>query len=239
MSTPEVPVFFDPKGHRWRRVRRTWLSLAVIITSVAAVFIVSVIVNPLLPQLNLPSATALPHAKDLKLLPPPLPPAPHALKAQHAEAELRHALQTTNIVPGKKPAQMQVAPPPPATTPTSTLTSASSAKPLAIGFYVNWDDSSYASLKRNLTQLDWIVPEWIRLQDGPDPLVRDIDPRALDFIRRERPATPILPLLQNYQNEEWNSELLARSVADAQARTRLVTSLTQLVAENNFAGLCY
>ena len=151
MPTPEAPVFYDPKGRRWRRVRRTWLSLAVVVTSLAAIFVVSVLVNP---------------------------------------------LQTTAIVPGKRPAQMKVAPPLQINPPTLPAAVASSTKPLSIGFYVNWDDSSYASLKRNLVQLDWVVPEWIRLQDGPDPLVRDIDPRALDLIRRERPATPNIPLEQ-------------------------------------------
>lgn len=237
METTEPPVFFDPRGRRWRRVKRTWLSLAVIITTLAAIFVISVIINPLLPRLNLPSAKSLPHAKDLKLK--LLPPAPREQKARRAEAELRRELQKANIVPGQKPAQMHIAPAPSAPSlPLAPTGSSPEAKSLAIGFYVNWDDSSYASLKRNLTHLDWVVPEWVRLKDGPDPIVRDIDPRALDLIRRERPSTLILPLVQNYQNEEWNSELLARAVGDEQARQRLIASLTQLVAENNFAGVC-
>jgi peptidoglycan-N-acetylglucosamine deacetylase len=240
LTTPEAPVFYDPKGRRWRRVRRTWLTLSVIVTTLAAIFIISVIVNPLLPHLNLPSAKSLPHIKDLK----PLPPALHEQKAKGALVELRRALQATRVVPGKRPAQMKIAPPLPTlpinapTLSAAVASSSTTARPLSIGFYVNWDDSSYASLKRNLSRLDWIVPEWIRLQDGPDPLVRDIDPRALDLIRRERPATPIIPLVQNYQNEEWNAELLARSISDEQSRQRLVAALTRLVAENNFAGVC-
>ena len=49
-------------------------------------------------------------------------------------------------------------------------------RPLAVGFYVNWDDSSLASLKQNIQQMDWVVPEWIRLSgDANNPLVLDID----------------------------------------------------------------
>src|SRR5205085_11828746 len=110
-------------------------------------------------------------------------------------------------------------------------------RPLAVGFYVNWDDSSYASLKRNLNELDWLVPEWIRLQDGDDPVVRDFAPKALDLVRRERPSMPILPLVQNYQNEQWNPQLLARLVATEQSRQRLINALLQTVDENKFRGV--
>ena len=40
-------------------------------------------------------------------------------------------------------------------------------RPLAIGFYVNWDDTSYAALKRALPKLDWVLPSWLSLA-GPD-----------------------------------------------------------------------
>ena len=42
-------------------------------------------------------------------------------------------------------------------------------RPLAVSIYVNWPGSqglSFASLKRNLPRLDWVVPTWITL-DGP------------------------------------------------------------------------
>ena len=35
---------------------------------------------------------------------------------------------------------------------------------LAIGFYVNWGeagDASFASLKRSLPRLDWVMPSWL------------------------------------------------------------------------------
>ncbi len=241
----ESPVFYDPKGRRWRRVRRTWLALAAIITALAALFIASVLANPLLPSFNLRSIASLPHAADTKLKPPPLPPPPkppREQKVQRAIGELRRAEATTRIVPGKRASQIPIDPPPAATVLPSPPTSGPPAKPLAIGFYVNWDDSSYASLKRNLTQLDWVVPEWVRLQNsqGSDsPLVIDFGDRpALNLIRETRPKTPILPLVQNYKNEQWNPEILARAVADEAARTRLVEALTAFVGQNKFGGVC-
>jgi len=81
------------------------------------------------------------------------------------------------------------------------------------------------------------VPEWIRLQDGDDPLVRDFAPQALDLVRRVRPTMPILPLVQNYQNEEWNPQLLARAIATEQSRQKLIGALLQTVEENRFGGV--
>jgi cellulose synthase/poly-beta-1,6-N-acetylglucosamine synthase-like glycosyltransferase/peptidoglycan/xylan/chitin deacetylase (PgdA/CDA1 family)/spore germination protein YaaH len=234
----ETPIFYDPAGRRWRHVRRTWLSLAVAASLLGGIFVLSVIVNPLLPKLNLKSSKVLPLASDIKPTPPPLVVTRRQQEVRRAEHELRRALQSAPAVPARRPSEMKVAPPPSVSPSAGAVAGGSAVKPLAVGFYVNWDDSSYASLKRNLSQLDWVVPEWVRLQDGPDPLARDVDQRALDLIRRERPETPILPLVQNYRNEEWDGELLARAVADEAARQRLVASLVELVEQNRFAGVC-
>jgi len=248
----EDPIFYDPRGRRWRRVRRTYLLIGVVATVLAAVFVVSVVINPALPHLKLQASIALPQPGDLN---PPLPALPHLVvaatsqerHAQQAEKELRGALRQTHVVLGRRPAQIKVtpAPSPSNTSATGSVLNATTgnAKPLAIGFYVNWDDSSYSSLKRNLGELDWLVPEWVRLQDADaadangNPLVTDIDPKALDLVRREKARMPILPLVQNYKNEQWNSELLARAIATPEARTRLVNSLIKLVNDNHFAGI--
>ena len=60
MSSADSPVFYDPAGRRWRRVRRTWMALAVVVTSLAAVFIASVLVNPALPSFNIRPVASLP-----------------------------------------------------------------------------------------------------------------------------------------------------------------------------------
>jgi cellulose synthase/poly-beta-1,6-N-acetylglucosamine synthase-like glycosyltransferase/peptidoglycan/xylan/chitin deacetylase (PgdA/CDA1 family)/spore germination protein YaaH len=117
------------------------------------------------------------------------------------------------------------------------IENSSTPRPTSIGFYVNWDDTSYASLKRNIDKLDWFAPEWIRLKDGDDPLVRDFDQKALDLIHQEKPNMPILPLVQNYVNEQFNSEILAREVATPESRQKLINALVKTVEDNKFAGL--
>lgn len=233
MSGTALPIFFDPSGRRWRRVRRLRLLLAAIATMLIAILVISVLVNPLLPHLDLKSAWLPAHTDDLRPKAPSLAITRRTQKAQHAQAELKRALRDTRKVVTEQHAQTNI------THPISLLPSATPVtRPLTAGFYVNWDDSSYSSLKLNLGQLDWLVPEWVRLQDGIDPLAPDIDPRVLDLIQHERSDLRVLPLVQNYKDERWNPELLSRSIADENARTRLVNALTDFVTTNKFAGVC-
>ena len=234
------PVFYDPRGRRWRRVRRTYLALAVCITAIMAIFIASVLANPLLPRLNLRPLSNLPRPADIK--PQPLttaPPIPREQKAKRAQVELQKALATTRVVPAQRPELMPILPPPanPPLPPPASFNS----KQLAIGFYINWDESSLASLRRNLDHLDWVVPQWVHIVDvknGSSPIATDIHAPALNLIRQERPQTAILPLVQNLNDEKWESDVLARAIADEPARQNLLTALTSFVEQNKFAGIC-
>ena len=60
------PIFYDPRGRRWRRVRRTWLALAIFVTIVVTIFIASVLANPFLATPTLKPLKNLPTAGDLK-----------------------------------------------------------------------------------------------------------------------------------------------------------------------------
>jgi len=237
LAAPDNPVFYDPAGRRWRRVRRTWLALAVVATAVAAVFIASVLANPLLPRLNLRPVASLPRPKDLKPKPLNINPNPTEQKAKQSREELKRALATTKrVVPSKRPSEMTPAPPPQIPPP-----AVPSSRPLAIGFYINWDESSYASLERNLDHLDWVIAEWSHLRTSTDasasPLVTDVDIPALNLIRETRPQVRIIPMVQNLIDEKWNHELLARWVADEQSRQRLIGAITTFVEDNKFGGV--
>ena len=238
MAGSDIPVFFDPAGRRWRRTRRIGLFFAVVVTGVAAVFITSVLVNPLLPHLNLRPLAGLPHAADIKPKPLILARNPGAQRAKRAAAVLQRELaKTKHVLPATRAAQTALIPQPPH----APVPIRPDDKPLAIGFYVNWDESSYASLKRNLDHLDWVITEWAHLQDSPNqtnPLATQIDAPALNLIRLTRPQIHVLPMIQNLVDEKWNSELLARAVADEPARQTLVNKLLSFVTDNKFAGVC-
>ncbi|MCM3873468.1 MAG: glycosyltransferase [Pyrinomonadaceae bacterium] len=219
-----LPVFYDPAGHRWPRVRGAWLAVAALMTLLTATLVASVLINPVLPQPGPRRVSALPHAVETKPQAPTLPGLPRVQKSTRADVSLNRNQSQTGLVHSA---------------PTDNVTPGNIVdKPVAIGFYVNWDDSSYESLKHNLAQLDWLVPEWGRLQEGSEPLTRDIDPRVVELVRHERGEMPIIPLVQNYRNERWDPAMLDRAVADEASRGRLVESLVRFVGENRFGGVC-
>ncbi|HXD33469.1 MAG TPA: glycosyltransferase [Pyrinomonadaceae bacterium] len=237
MPTAEKPVFYDPGGRRWRRVRRTWMALAVVATALIAVFIISVFAKPLLPGFDLRPASSFPHPSELKPKTPTLPQNARERRAKKAEEELQRALERTKrVVPAKRSQQMHIAPPPAIPAPLIPT-----SRPLSIGFYINWDESSYASLQRNLNHLDWVVPQWVYLQEGaPDgsPIAVEMDPKALNLIRETRPQIRIIPMVQNLFNDQWNKPMLARTLADEDSRQHLISALTKFLEQNKFDGVC-
>ncbi len=167
--------------------------------------------NPVLPRLNLRPIPSLPNSADLKPKAPNLPANPSERKARKAQAELQNALATTKYVaPGRRRSRIPVVPPPP-TVPAPIVPT---TRPLSVGFFINWDESSYESLKRNLDHLDWVVAEWSHLQEGANPLATDVHIPALNWIRLSRPEVRILPMVQNVFNEKWQGDLLARTIVD-------------------------
>ncbi|PYS88734.1 MAG: polysaccharide deacetylase [Acidobacteria bacterium] len=232
---PLKPVFFDSKGRRRRLLNYTTLAVAGTVTVFAGLFIASVLINPFLPQLRLKPVPLLAQKSDIASIVPehPLLSKKESLlkqagervkreKEKRDEARLENQARHEMLLASKTPSPTQ---------PTDR------SQPLAVGFYVNWDYSSFTSLKRNISQLDWVVPEWIRLSgDDQNPLVLDIDDRAMDLVREQKPGMPVLPLVQNYKNERWNSDLL-KSIATEQRRHDMVASLLDVVAKNNFGGL--
>src|SRR5713226_8054040 len=236
---PSSPVFYDPRGRRWRHVKRTYLALGVIITALAAIFIASVLANPFLgPRLNLRQLSSLPRKSDIAPRPIAVPKTHAELEAKNAQVKLQKEESKTRVVPAQRPQLMPIAPPP---TNTPLLAPATfTSKPLSIGFYVDWDESSYASLERNLDHLDWVVAQWAHLVDaknGSSPLSIELDAKALNLIRERRPQTSIIPMVQNLSDEKWENDVLARAVADEDSRQKLVAALSQFVEQNKFAGV--
>ena len=197
MNHIQLPVFYEPKGKRWKRIRLIGLSAGVIVCAFLGIFLCSLFITPYLPDFRIRAKTILPQGSEQTVIP-----------VEVADSEI----------------------------PANTAEK-SSARPKTIAFYVNYDDTSYASLKRNIQNIDWFAPEWMRLQDSGESLVLDFDPKALELIHKEKPSMPILPLVQNYKDEVWNSEILARAVATKESRQKLIDALSKVVEDNKFAGL--
>lgn len=218
------PVFFDPTGRRAIRLSRLRLTTAVISTVLGAVFVASLLIGTRMSTLALSNDRTRHPLAGIKAAAPGLLNTAAALAEEvrarqvaASGASRTHGLGATRALP--------------------IGISRPSGRPVSIGFYVNWDDSSYASLRRELPKLDWVVPSWLSLQ-GPDMALKiNLDTKSLDLIRREKPGTAILPMLQNAVEGNWDGPGLERLLADPVARRTRIAQIVVFLDSNKLQGL--
>ena len=232
VNSPKQSVFYSESGKRWKKFRSLWLSLAIVTTLFATVFVVSVLINPFLPQIRLKPLAALPQSKDVAPVIPEKPITKREADLKNIGKEVKAERANRDLIQNEKMNQALLS----NVVPVQQVQNV--GRPLSIGFYVNWDDSSYTSLKQNFNSLDWMVPEWIRLSgDENNPLIPDFDEKAQTFIAENKPGLLILPLVQNYKNEEWNSDILVKTIATDASRQKFINALLETVQKNKFGGL--
>ncbi len=222
------PVFYDPTGRRAAHLSRLGLLVAVVSTLLVALFVSSLLVAPHMNPLSLGRHDGRgPHGlTGVKMAAPRLLKPAEKLAAEVRARQIgiprarraRHIHRTTGRA---LPIAMSKTP----------------GAPVTLGFYVNWDDNSYPALKRALPHLDWLVPAWMSLS-GPDmALHTDIDPRVMDLVHREKPTLPILPLLQNSTDGNWDGTGLAHMLADPALRKARIAQIVDFLDRNAFQGL--
>ena len=219
-----APIFYDPRHRRWRRFTRTVQCIAAVCSCIVAALLLSVLINPVLPSLGLAPVRGLPRTHHL--VPPqpkPLPSRPER-RFQRAKQKLTQRLAKTRP-PG--PSATLAAPPGPSA---------------FIGYYVNWDDTSFTSLKQNLTHIDKLMPEWLHLAGADGSLAIDDAPKqaqVLTYIREHRPGLPIVPLVNNFNSErmEWERTKLAAMLGNGAARGRAIQQLLQFVRDHGCVGI--
>ncbi|MGH9760072.1 MAG: hypothetical protein ACREAC_04425, partial [Blastocatellia bacterium] len=131
----QLPVFYDPDQKRWPRLRHGVFVTAFAISCLFGLLIFSVLVNPILPGLNLPSSSFLPNGAHLapatETIKPLETPRQQAIREAKQKIERERALRRVSF-------SENASPPAPA------------GAPLTFAFYVNDDEASYSSLKQNL-----------------------------------------------------------------------------------------
>src|SRR5262249_3804834 len=218
------PIFYDPQHRRWRHFTRTVQAIAALGSCIVAVLLASVLINPVLPSVGLPPLRALPRARHLA------PPQPKPL-ANRSERRFQRAKQRLT----KKLAKARLSG-------TSPVPAAPHGPSAFIGYYVNWDDTSFTSLKQNLAQIDTLMPEWLHLATADGTLTLDDPPKQtqlLTHVRQQRPALRIAPLVNNFNAErmQWESTKLAAMLTNRAARQRTIQHLLQFVRDHDCVGV--
>lgn len=112
-------------------------------------------------------------------------------------------------------------------------------KPLYVGFYVPWDESSTFSLQRHIGELDWLAPVWLTVT-GPKhsfQVIADRNGRAVINASPHRPL--ILPVVQNFSNGQVDKPGISSLLADPRARRRLLEQLEGFISANHGSGAVF
>ena len=204
----QYPVFFDPKNRRAAHLSRVGWTLAVMSTVAGVVFLSSLLLFRTFPE-SLTDAPAPRYAvlNDVAKNPHLLPSVRNLARAAQAHKK--------NYPPSRHPLNMAAARAKGMRAPVVKPAPADRReKPLTIGFYANWDDGAYASLRNNIQHLDWVVANWLYLLGDEMELEVKLDEKALELIRHRKPGATILAMIQNSTKIEWDGAGLARLLAD-------------------------
>ncbi|HEY2026711.1 MAG TPA: glycosyltransferase, partial [Gemmatimonadaceae bacterium] len=116
---------------------------------------------------------------------------------------------------------------------------------IVAGFYVNWDDNSFASLKRNYDKLDWVIAEWAFLAPGGDSLTLHVK-REVTELLNSRPAESrpsLFLMISNYvvaggdsARGHFDSTIVRRFLGDSASRQRAIRQIQDTVSRYGMAG---
>ena len=121
----------------------------------------------------------------------------------------------------------------------ATAAATAMSKPLYVGFYVPWDESSTASLQRHIGDLDWLAPVWLTVT-GPNHqfnVLPDRNGRAVINSASHRPL--ILPVVQNFANGEVDQAGIQGMLADPRLRRQFLDRLEPFLASNFASGAVF
>jgi peptidoglycan/xylan/chitin deacetylase (PgdA/CDA1 family)/spore germination protein YaaH/GT2 family glycosyltransferase len=152
---------------------------------------------------------AVPRQNELEL------PVPHLHASSFAKSKLGHKL--TAWMP--------------------RLQGKSQQNPLSIGFYLPGNDASFLSLQRHGADLDWVVPALVNVSGPQHQVTVQKDARFERLVSSAAHRFKVLPMVQNYGEDEWDGAGMAALLRDAAQRHTLATRLSQMVAQRGERGL--
>ena len=103
------------------------------------------------------------------------------------------------------------------------------------GFYVTWYNQSFTSLKKNISKLNLVLPEWFFIDPNADTLYSKMDDRAFNLIKSS--GVKVMPMLSNYSKDKFNGASLHRILNSPEKQRRLIDDIVKLLKKNNFSGI--
>ncbi|MEO6136263.1 MAG: polysaccharide deacetylase family protein [Ginsengibacter sp.] len=114
-----------------------------------------------------------------------------------------------------------------------------SSKEIRAAFYVDWDPQSFYSLKKNISKLNMVVPEWFFIDAKTDTLRPDIDKDALAIMKKNNVA--IVPLINNIDNKsgtgEFDGSIIHRILHNPLKKERLINDIVKYIQQYQLQGI--
>jgi cellulose synthase/poly-beta-1,6-N-acetylglucosamine synthase-like glycosyltransferase/peptidoglycan/xylan/chitin deacetylase (PgdA/CDA1 family)/spore germination protein YaaH len=235
--TNHTQIFIDHTGKRWRRIRRAALFLGVVTTVLALVLVGTLVfLPPIPPELPLAEASSKPIARATTGRPGAF------TKVDRLRTAYRRKLATLAKQYGAPAARR------PETVPVldvGTGDRPTRTDAIVAGFYVNWADNSFTSLKRNYDKLDWVIGEWAFVPKDADSLQLRIDKKVVDLLSSRPPETrpSLFIMLSNYvvsgndsATGRFDAKVVQRFLANPVARANAIRQLEAAVQQYGLAG---
>ena len=219
------PIFYDPTARRWRLAKRIAIVAGAVLGVLMGALIVGILVNPVLPTLGL-GLKSNPHL-----------PQAHHLRPGTGRPGDAPAARAGTTGPGRTAADPRDY--------LAGTVGADAAQPVnghfeRIAFFVNWDDNSLVSLKRNVGSIDTLIAEWMHLADGTGRLKSDDalrEQQVVAFVRATHPTTKIIALVNNADGGDWHPDWLAEALGEPARRANLIADLHSYVRERQYQGI--
>ena len=221
-------VFYDPQRKRWKRLRRIFDVLALLGLIVGVVFVIGLLRVKPMQELLLPSATHNYRALARPAVPVRKPNQKLA-RAAHRKTD-------------RKPSDIPL----------------NSGEGLRAAYYVEWDPSSYSSLREHIKQIDLLFPEWLHVVDTTGEVnAYTIDNRPFSVVDRSgvhgvdrenkvaraisdaHEDTEIFPLVNNFDPVKGTFvDSVAGFLSSDTARAHFIQQTDAFLAKNpNYRGL--
>jgi len=219
-------IFYSNSPKRWLYSKRTIVGISIFLISIFSITVASIILGPTLPQIGLADNETV-YRRSLSI--------PKSITPK-ASAE-KFSVTTPAIIPGVTPV-----PELPKNLSPNRLSTIKTTKTKILGFYVNWDDNSFISLKENVENIDQLVPEWLHLGDDMNPILindQTAQEKTFSFAKKAHPELLVTPLINNYNQDtqSWDVDRLSSMLSTPASRLKTIEALLEFVRKNKFDGI--
>lgn len=261
MADNQNPIFFDSTNRRWNLISRILVVFSVLCCAGAALFTITIAINPHLPSLTFShTASSLVEAtskhngiRTATERPVELSTHDFVETQSHAQnqyvlrrnADVQEAQRRLDLAIRRDERTIPV--------PASSIAPGHITGPVRVAFYINTDrQESLNSFSKNYGHITHLLPVWLKL--APSGSVVDtsgcnLTPRG-DPVPETGPSTDdqaiqiaskngvaVLPVLQNYGNMDFQTTWLHRLISNPANRASVINQLLQFVTSKGCQGI--